>query len=80
MSTWAFTSWSQRGRPSDALPYLETAVRIDPSSAPAHTQPGIALAMTGRLCDALRHFEKTERLSPNPKLEQVIADLRAQLK
>ena len=46
----------------------------------AHTEAGIALAMTGRLRDALRHLEKAERLSPNPKLEQVIADLRAQLK
>jgi len=41
------------GRLSEALPYFETAVRIDPKSAPARTDLGTALGRTGHLPDAI---------------------------
>ncbi len=46
------------GQLSQALPYLETAVRIDPDSVPAHTDLGSTLArMPDRLPDAIAQFE-----------------------
>jgi protein O-mannosyl-transferase len=53
------------GRLSEALPYLETAVSIDPSSAPAHTDLGSALAKVGRLPEAIAQFEAATRLAPD---------------
>jgi len=53
------------GRLSEALPYLETAVRIDPDSAPAHTDLGSALARTGRLPEAIAQFETAILLAPD---------------
>jgi protein O-mannosyl-transferase len=53
------------GRLSEALPYLETAVRIDPDSATAHTDLGIALDKTGRLPDAIAQFQTAIRLDPD---------------
>jgi cytochrome c-type biogenesis protein CcmH/NrfG len=69
----------EAGRLPDGVAELESALRIDADSVPAHTGLGIALAEAGRLPDALRQFEQAERLRPDPKLERVIADLRAQL-
>ena len=42
------TLMASPGRLSEAIPYLETAVRIDPDSVPAHTDLGSALARSGR--------------------------------
>jgi tetratricopeptide (TPR) repeat protein len=53
------------GRMTEALPYLETAVRIDPKSAAAHTELGIALAETGGLPDAIAQFQAAIRLNPD---------------
>ncbi len=54
------------GRLSEALPYLETAVSIDPDSVPAHTDLGSTLArMPGRLPDAIAQFEAAILLAPN---------------
>ena len=52
------------GRLSEALPYLETAVRIDPDSAPAHTDLGSALAKAGRLPEAIAQFKAAVLLAP----------------
>ena len=51
-------------RLSEALPYLETAVRIDPDSAPAHTDLGSALARSGRLSEAIAQFQAAILLAP----------------
>jgi tetratricopeptide (TPR) repeat protein len=51
-------------RLSEALPYLETAVRIDPNSAPAHTDLGSALARSGRLSEAIPQFQDAILLAP----------------
>lgn len=53
------------GRLSEALPYLEAAVRIDPNSPPAHTDLGSALARAGRLPEAIGQFETAIQLDPD---------------
>jgi protein O-mannosyl-transferase len=53
------------GRLSEAIPYLQAAVRIDPDSPPAHTDLGSALARSGRLPAAITQFEDAIRLDPN---------------
>ena len=53
------------GRLSEAFPYLETAVRIDPDSAPAHTDLGSALARSGRLPEAIAQFQEAILLAPD---------------
>lgn len=55
----------QPGRLSEALPYLQTAVRLDPGSPPAHTDLGSALAKAGRLPEAIAQFEGAIRLAPD---------------
>ena len=53
------------GRLSEAIPYYETAVRIDPESALARNNLGIALGRMGRLPDAIAQFQIAVRLSPD---------------
>jgi protein O-mannosyl-transferase len=53
------------GRPSEALPYYETAVRIDPESALARMNLGTALGQMGRLPDAIAQLQIAVRLSPD---------------
>ena len=52
------------GRLEEAFPYLETAVRLDPDSSPAHTDLGSAFAKAGRLPDAIAQFEAAIHLAP----------------
>ena len=52
-------------RVSEALPYLEAAVRIDPDSPPARTDLGSALARMGRLPEAIGQFQEAIRLAPD---------------
>jgi protein O-mannosyl-transferase len=67
------------GRSSDAIAELDTALQIDPTNAEAQGDLGVALADMGRFHEALPHFEEAERLRPDPRLEQVIVHMRAQL-
>jgi len=53
------------GRLSEAIPYLESAVDIDPGSVPAHTDLGSALASDGRLREAIAQFWYAIRLDPD---------------
>jgi protein O-mannosyl-transferase len=53
------------GRLSEALPYLDTAVRIDPDSAPARTDLGTALGKMGRLPDAIAQLQIAVSLWPD---------------
>ncbi len=53
------------GRLSEAIPYLEAAVRIDPDSPPAHTDLGSALAKAGRLPEAITQFQEAILLAPD---------------
>ena len=66
------------GRLREAVAELESAVLIDPSDADAQCNLGLALSrIPGRLPDALRHLEESDRLKPDRELEQAIAQLRA---
>jgi tetratricopeptide (TPR) repeat protein len=53
------------GRLSEAIPYFETAVRIDPEFPTARNNLGIALGRMGRLPDAIAQFQIAVRLSPD---------------
>jgi tetratricopeptide (TPR) repeat protein len=49
----------------EAVPYLEHAVRIQPSVAIAHLDLGIIYESKGRKEDAVRELKTAERLSPD---------------
>jgi tetratricopeptide (TPR) repeat protein len=53
------------GRLNEAIPYLETAVGIDPNSVPSHTDLGSALAQSGQLKQAIAQFEQAIELAPD---------------
>jgi tetratricopeptide (TPR) repeat protein len=53
----------RQGRAAEAIPVLETAVKLDPKSGEAETNLGRALFETDRP-DALRHLERAVLLAP----------------
>jgi protein O-mannosyl-transferase len=53
------------GRLSEALPYFETAVRIDPEFALARNNLGTALGKMGRVPDAIAQLQIAVRLWPD---------------
>lgn len=53
------------GRLPESLPYLETAVRLDPDSPQARTDLGTALGKMGRIPDALEQLQTAVRLAPD---------------
>jgi tetratricopeptide (TPR) repeat protein len=57
-------SYVEVDRFADAIPHLETALRLDEKSAAAHNDLGTALMSQGRLPDALRHFQRAAALAP----------------
>jgi predicted Zn-dependent protease len=59
----------QLNRSSEATPYLEHAIRVEPSITLAHLDLGMIYQGQGRAPDALRELKTAERLSPNdPKV------------
>ncbi|MGA7242993.1 MAG: tetratricopeptide repeat protein, partial [Terracidiphilus sp.] len=74
------TALAYAGHLPEAAAEFESALRIDPNDAVVQSNLGMALSgIPGRLPDALRHLEEADRLRPDPKLEQAIAHLRAEL-
>jgi adenylate cyclase len=55
------------GQLQKAIDALELAIQLNPSFTLAHHELGITLAMCGRPDDALLHFEKAIRLSPQDR-------------
>lgn len=55
---------NQRGRPGDALPWLEAALALHPRSALARLNLGIALAGLGRFEEALGAYQEAAILQP----------------
>ncbi|HEY3837816.1 MAG TPA: tetratricopeptide repeat protein [Bryobacteraceae bacterium] len=51
-------------RVSEALPHLESAVRIKPDYEPAQNNLGTALGQLGRLAEAIPHFQEAVRIRP----------------
>ena len=67
------------GRTQEAIGEFEAALRIDPGFADAHRNLGIALsAIPGRLPEAIAELEAAERIRPDPNVERMIQELRAQ--
>jgi tetratricopeptide (TPR) repeat protein len=52
------------GRFADALPHLETALRLDPKAADALSDLGTALIEMDRLAEALGHLRRAAALAP----------------
>lgn len=67
------------GRLPEAIDQFEAAVRLRPDFADAQFNLGRALtAFPNRRSEALLHLSEADRLRPNPKVEQMIAYLRAE--
>jgi tetratricopeptide (TPR) repeat protein len=54
-----------RGHIADAIPHLESAIKLAPNFAPAENNLGDDLVRLGRTAEALPHFERAIRLQPN---------------
>jgi tetratricopeptide (TPR) repeat protein len=73
------TALAQAGRIPEAAEDFDAALRMNPNDALVQKNLGQALSgIPGRLPDALRHLEEAERLSPDPEVEQEIAQLRGE--
>jgi Tfp pilus assembly protein PilF len=57
-------SYVDAGRPADALPHLDLAIRLDPGSVNARNELGGALLALGRPTEALTAFQQAATLAP----------------
>jgi tetratricopeptide (TPR) repeat protein len=55
----------QRGQVDEAVAHYQTALKINPDSAQAHSNLGVALFQKGQLDDAVAHYQKALEISPN---------------
>jgi len=53
------------GRPAEAIPCYERALRLDPARADVCSDLGNALADAGRVPEAIQHYEQALRLNPD---------------
>jgi len=60
----------QKGRPSEAVPYLQHAVALNPHFALAHYNLGNALLALGHVPEALEQFEIHVKLDPDDPIAQ----------
>jgi tetratricopeptide (TPR) repeat protein len=58
------TALLRRGRPAEALPHFEAAVRLRPDYGSAHGNIETALIMLGRTEEALAHYREAVRVAP----------------
>ncbi|HEY2840526.1 MAG TPA: tetratricopeptide repeat protein [Pirellulales bacterium] len=56
---------NKAGRPQDAVPHFQEALRLKPGRAPLHHNLAIALSGAGRLPEAIEQFEETVRIEPS---------------
>jgi Tfp pilus assembly protein PilF len=52
------------GRTDEAIPQLETALRLEPAHAEAHSNLGVAFARRERVDEAIAHYREAIRLDP----------------
>jgi tetratricopeptide (TPR) repeat protein len=70
---------ARAGRVEEAISHFEAALGIDPNSADAHVNLGIALSgIPGRMPEAIRHFEAALRIKPDPEIRQMACRLQKQ--
>lgn len=55
---------AEDGRPADALPQYEAAIRLDPTFPDAYYNEGNALKRLGRLPEAIARYEQALKLNP----------------
>lgn len=66
----------RRGRPADALPLLQSAVKSDPQDALGHYYLGVAFNLTGDIGQAEKEWREAVRLRPTMvEAHQALADL-----
>ena len=58
------------GRHADAIPHLQSAIRLDETRAGAHADLGTALMSQGRLPEALVHLQRAAALAPRDESMQ----------
>jgi len=59
------------GRKDQAIVALEKAIAVQPKSALAHAQLGLAYFQSGRLGDARREIERAKALDPKDETVQM---------
>ena len=57
--------YNETGRPSEALPHLSEAVRLDPDIPQNRNNRGVSLFLLGRLDEAFVEFSQSLRLQPD---------------
>jgi Flp pilus assembly protein TadD len=71
---------NERGRPAEAVTYLESALRLRPDFPEAHNNLGIALARQGKLAQAIHHFHLALRFKPDfPEAHQNLGKALSEL-
>lgn len=65
------------GRLPEAIAEFEAAVKADPQSAAAEYNLAVTLAKSGRVTEALPHFDAALRLRPDPQLQRMVDGLRS---
>lgn len=66
------------GRASEAIAHFEAAVALDPNLGQAQRNLGMALAATpGRAGEAIAHLEAAQRLQPDPRVLNLLNQLKA---
>jgi hypothetical protein len=64
-----------RGRTGTAVRELNTAIRLDPSSARPHIYLGVVAARAGRYDEALQQFKRAKALAPTyPNVDRLIEE------
>ena len=62
----------------EAMEHLEQALRINPDSAEAHYDLGVALEQAGRVGEAVEHYQQALRIKPGyTEARSALARLRA---
>ncbi|HVO32304.1 MAG TPA: tetratricopeptide repeat protein, partial [Elusimicrobiota bacterium] len=66
----------EKGKPRDAIPYLEEAMRLAPKQADLAAQYGVALEAVGQNARAMEEYERSLKLDANTWLARLrLADL-----
>lgn len=65
------------GRMPEAIAEWRAAIRTNPRHFRAHYNLGVAMAQSGQISEAIAEFEAAYRIQPDPKLRQILDQLRS---